>query len=308
MDDTDLRICQLLFNNSRCSERKLADELGISVAAIHRRVSFLIDEGVIREFAANISSGYLKAVGAQVDGVCYCKSVEEVLDQLKRNDGISSVLVSAANLTSLVLFLRDISDLGPTVEHIRTVLQMQQPKVTISAKVYVRNELFDKEYTGQRELSKIDYKIINSLHHNSRKQIVDIAEEIGITSKTIRHHLEQMEKDGSIEYTLQWNPAYSTGAAFIIRVDLKPGTDKGRFISNLNKRFGSRIILTFIHSNMLDYVCGYCWAPTIAQHADLLDELKKEEEVVNVTSGIVHNEWSFETWRERLLKERARAQ
>src|SRR5512138_499463 len=119
MDDIDLSICQLLFNNARCPERKIADDLGLSVAAVHRRVGQLIDEGVIREFAANISGGYLKAVGAQVDGVCDCRSVEDVLDQLRKNDSITSVLVSAANLTSLVLFLRNISDLGPTVEHIR---------------------------------------------------------------------------------------------------------------------------------------------------------------------------------------------
>lgn len=60
MDDVDLRICELLFNNSRCPHRELASMLGISVTAVHRRVESLIDEGIIKEFTANISKSYLK--------------------------------------------------------------------------------------------------------------------------------------------------------------------------------------------------------------------------------------------------------
>lgn len=307
MDDVDLSICKLLFNNSRCPEREVADKLGLSVSAVHRRINQLVEERVIREFSANISGRYLKAIGAQVDGVCDCKSIEDSLDELKKSDSITGVLVSAANLTSLVLLLRDISYLGPTVEHIRATLQMQQPKVTISTAVYLGDEPFDRAYTGSGELSKIDYRIVNSLHHNSRKQIVDIAEETGLTPKTIRNHLEQMEKDGSIEYALRWNPAYSAGASFIFRADLKPGTDKNKFISTLNKRFGARIILTFIHSNILDYVCGYGWAPTIAKQTDMIDELKEEDVVVNVTSSIVQKEWSFESWRDKVLIDGAKS-
>ncbi len=305
MDDLDIRICQLLFNCSRRSQRELADILGISVAAVHRRVESLIEEGVIKEFTANISRSYLGAVFAQVDGICGCRSVEEVKGQLGKNGAVQSVLLSAANLTTLTLLLRDISDLGRTVEEIRTILQMQQPKVTISAQVFVGAEPFERDFSGKRELSRIDYRIINALHHNSRKLVVDIAEETGITPKTIRHHLEEMEQAGAVEYTLIWNPSYSSGANFIIRVDLRPGVDKRRYISSLNKRFGARLILTFIHGNLLDYICSYCWAPTIAQHKELIEAIMTDEEVVNVTSGIVQNEWSFDTWRDELLRERA---
>ncbi|HEY3420806.1 MAG TPA: winged helix-turn-helix transcriptional regulator [Methanomassiliicoccales archaeon] len=305
MDDTDLLICKQLFNNSRLSQRDLADALGLTVAAVHRRVESLIEEGIIKEFTANISNGYLKAMTAQVEGICECRSVDAVAGKLEKSGSIVSILVSSANLTTASLLLREISDLGPTVEHIRTALQMQQPKVTISARVFVGNELFEKEYTGNRELSRIDYRIINALHHNSRKLVVDIAEETGITPKTIRNHIEQMEKESAIEYTLVWNPAYSGGADFVLRIDLKPGVDKAQYISTLNQRFGSRVILTLIHSNMLDYVCGYCWAPTIAKQQEFIEAVRGDQRVVDVRTSMVHKEWQFETWRDRLLKERA---
>ena len=305
MDETDLRLCQLLIENSRRPQRELAEELGIGVAGVHRRIQSLVDQKVVRGFRANISSAYLRAVSAQVDGVCECQSVEGVLDRLGAIGSVSSVLTSAANLTALTLILRRIEDLGPTVEQARDILQMTKPKVTISTMIYVGTKPLGKDFTSDRELSRIDYRIINSLHCNSRKPIIDVADEIGITPKTARNRLELMEKEGSIEYGLDWEPARTAGASFIIRIDLKPGVDRSEFISQINKRFGARFILTFAHSNELDYVCGYCWAPTVAQHSDLVGALKADDKVKDVRSGIVQGEWSLETWRDRLLKERA---
>ncbi len=305
MDDVDLRICQLLFENARIPQREIATELGIGVAGVHRRIQALVNEKVITGFTANISSRYLRAVRAQVDGVCECQSVEGVLDRLRAIGSVSSVLISAANLTSVTLILRGIEDLGPAVEQVRDVLRMPNPKVTISTTIYVGARPLDKDLTCDRELSRMDYRIINSLHCNSRKPIIDLADEIGITPKTARNRLEQMEKEGSIEYDVIWDPARTAGASFIIRIDLKPGVDRSEFINMLNRSFGPRFILTFVHSNELDYVCGYCWAPTVAQHNDLVSALKSDEKVKGVRSGIVQDQWSLETWRDRLLKERA---
>jgi DNA-binding Lrp family transcriptional regulator len=307
MDDIDLHLCQLLIANSRRPQRELADELGIGVAVVHRRIQSLVEQGVVKGFTANLSKSYLGAVSAQVDGICSCPSVEETLDKLRKNDSVESVLTSAANLTSVTLVLRSIDDLGPTVEKVRDVLKMPQPKVTISMKILVGIEPSEREFTGNRELSRLDYRIVNSLHLNCRKPIVDLADEIDITPKTARSRLEAMEREGAIEYGLNWDPARTAGASFIVRIDLKPGTDRNAFISQVNKRYGARFILTFIHSNIFDYVCGYCWAPTVGQHNDLVGALRSDDGVADVRSGIVHDQWSFETWRDRLLKERAAA-
>jgi DNA-binding Lrp family transcriptional regulator len=305
MDEVDLHICQLLCANSRISQRDIASEVGIGVAVVHRRIQSLVDQKVIREFTANISRSYLRAVWAQVDGVSECQSVEASLDRLRKNGSVASVLTSAANLTSLTILLKRIEDLGPTVEQVRDILRMPQPKITISMRIYVGSKPLDMELISDRELSRLDYRIINSLHHNSRKPIIDLADEVGITPKTARYRLELMEKEGSIEYGLDWDPARTAGASFIIRIDLRPGVDRSEFINLINRRFGARFIFTFVHCNELDNICAYCWAPTVAQHNDLVGALKSDDMVINVRSGIVQDQWSLETWRDRLLKDRA---
>ncbi len=305
MDEIDLRLCQLLFANSRRPQRELAEELGIGVAGVHRRIQSLVDQGVIITFHANLSTSYLKALHAQVDGVCDCQSMAENLEILKKSGSVFSVLTSAANLTSVMLLLRDINDLGPMVDLVRGALKMPQPRVTIAMKILVGTEPLEKEFTGNRELSRIDYRIVNSLHRNSRKPIVDVADEIDITPKTARNRLEAMEREGAIEYGFDWNPARTIGASFIVRINLKPGTDRSAFISHLNKQYGARFIYTFIFSNMADYVGGYCWAPTVGQHSELVSALRSDGAVADVSSSIVHDMWGFETWRDRLLRERA---
>lgn len=305
MDEVDLRICQLLFANSRMPQRELSDLLGLGAAVTHRRLQTLVEDKVIRRFTTTISRSYLGAVAAQVDGVCNCASVEGALDKLQKIGPVTSVLTSSANLTSMTLVLRNIDELGPTVEQICKTLIMPLPKVTISMRIFVGAQPLEKEFTGGRELGRIDYRIINSLHHNSRKPINDLADEIDITPKTARYHLEMMEREGSIEYGVDWDPARTAGANFIVRIDLKPGADRSEMINNINLRFGARFILTFLHSNMTDYVCGYCWAPTVGAHNDLVAELKRDPLVQEVRSGIVHDQWGLETWRDRLIKEKA---
>jgi len=254
---------------------------------------------------SNLSTSYLGAVHAQVDGVCDCQPVAETLGALGKSGFVFSVLTSAANLTSVMLLLRSINDLGPTVELVRGTLKMPQPRVTISMKIFVGTEPLERVFTGNRELSRLDYRIVNSLHLNCRKPIVDLADEIDITPKTARSRLEAMEREGAIEYGFNWNPARTAGASFIVRINLKPGTDRSAFISQLNKRYGARFIYTFIFSNIIDYVGGYCWAPTVGQHNELVGALRSDEAVADASSGIVHDMWGFETWRDRLLRERA---
>ncbi len=307
MDDVDLRVCQLLMLNSRTTQRELADKLGITVASVHRRVEALIENKIIRGFSACISRGYVKALPVQIEGISECRSISKAVDELRRLGTVQSVLVAAANLTTATMIVKDVSELGPTVEKIRNTLMIPRPNVTISMRIYAGNEPVGKEYTGRSELTRLDYLILNAIHHDARKPVVDIAEEVGLTPKTVRLHLEQMEADGAVEYGLRWDPSQSTGSCFILRVDLKPGVDRMTILRWLNERFGAKILLSFIHSNQPDLVCGYCWTPTAAKHQEMVDMIAGDERVAKASSGIIHQEWGFETWLDRLLKQKAQS-
>lgn len=53
MDETDLRILIKLSTNARMPYRELADSFNISIAAIHKRIQLMTEEGVIDGFKLN---------------------------------------------------------------------------------------------------------------------------------------------------------------------------------------------------------------------------------------------------------------
>ncbi len=76
MDGTDLVLSMLLLQNSRLSYRELADRLGLSVNAVHKRIRTLVEQGVIRAFTAKISISSLKAIPLVVFGRSEAQSSE----------------------------------------------------------------------------------------------------------------------------------------------------------------------------------------------------------------------------------------
>ena len=54
IDETDLRIINILLDNSRLSLRKIARKAGVSVATVMNRINALEAEGIIRHYTAAI--------------------------------------------------------------------------------------------------------------------------------------------------------------------------------------------------------------------------------------------------------------
>ena len=54
MDSTDIVLIQLLLMNSRTPYRELAEKLGLSVNAVHKRVNYLMEIGLIQAFTAKV--------------------------------------------------------------------------------------------------------------------------------------------------------------------------------------------------------------------------------------------------------------
>jgi len=86
MDETDRWLMLLLAENTRIPYRELADKLGVSVQAVHRRIQLLTKAGVLRGFTAGISIRYLNAVPVIVFGRSNALSTEDTVKKLSPNE------------------------------------------------------------------------------------------------------------------------------------------------------------------------------------------------------------------------------
>jgi DNA-binding Lrp family transcriptional regulator len=307
MDEIDLRAYQLLFTNGRLTYRELGDELGVNIPTVHRRIQDLIGEGIFTKFYANISLGYLNAVTAQITGVSRCKPLGPQIISLLKKDYIERVLLFGSNLVAVTMLLPRYEDIGLAVEYICNTLRLQDFHVMLPTVVATGSVPIYSRYVGEKELTPLDYKIIFALHDDSRRPLVEVAEELQISVKTVKSHLDKMIESGAIEFGADWVPERSSGIPSVVKVEFKPEVDKGAFITELNEAYGPKVILTIQYYNRPDLVVANCWFPTMDEHVEFIRKVEMKEGVKEVDSRVIQSTHLYETWRDRVLRERAEA-
>jgi DNA-binding Lrp family transcriptional regulator len=95
----------MLIQNARMSYRDMADALGVSLQAVHKRMQVLQQGGVVAGFHTFLSISYLDAVVVHITGASAYDSMDDVVEKLRENDSTFIVVVSDRNF--LMLSYRD---------------------------------------------------------------------------------------------------------------------------------------------------------------------------------------------------------
>ena len=106
-------------------------------------------------------------------------------------------------------------------------------------------------------LCDLDYQIINSLKDDARKAIADIANELGISSKTVRRRLNRMIKNNLIELTLEWYPDKSDDITTLMDIRLKPESNLAIVAYQILKKYDYKclVLLEFCQHTQRLNIC-----------------------------------------------------
>ncbi|MEE9586300.1 MAG: AsnC family transcriptional regulator, partial [Nitrososphaerales archaeon] len=225
MDEVDIRLIKFLLMNSRRSYRELADELGLSINAVHKRVQVLIELGIIRTFTAKVSLSVFRGITILVFGLSDSRLVDEVCKKLGDNDSTYWVSVAGGNYLYIGANLQNISELESYVAYVKKEAQMSDPTVGIFHQEPLP-QLGDTTPPRDKTLHPLDYQIIYALHKNSRKPVSEVGEELRVSAKTIRRRLSRMISEGLIELSLEWYPDKSNDVMTIFHLSLRSSVDK----------------------------------------------------------------------------------
>jgi DNA-binding Lrp family transcriptional regulator len=305
MDETDLRLLAILNGNSRMPFRELAEKLGISVQAVHRRVQTLTETHVIAAFTANLSLKYLKAVPIGVFGISRAKDLDAALKELGNND--STVIAhGSGDFVSIMVLLRSIADMEQYVEFVKKTLSMEKPVVALPAAMGYSALERTAAPEMPFELSSLDFRIIHSLHGNSRKEIVEIAQELGISAATVKRRLARLTDAKVVEFSTEFNPGNQSGFSTMTFLRLRSGTDKGPFFSRLKEMYGPRIIFLSTSSNDPEAVSVFMWSASMKDSRDMEASFKTDPSIESCNHYIIQYKYQFPTWRQRLLEQKAK--
>ncbi len=298
MDEVDLRLCLLLRENSRIPYRELADKVELSVNAVHSRVTNLREKGIIGGFQTKLSEGALKdSLRILIHGQSSLTDLEEAVKDLSEDQNTFKVASTSDDHLYVHGILPDISRMSDHVEYVPEVTGMDNP------------EVFLPSYPGRRphqdmELKRTDYEIIRSLREDSRKSLSDVAEELDVSTKTIRRRIDKMEDVGTLEHTIKWYPIYSDDFIGFLHGEVIEGK-RDQKLSSIKNEYFPNVFEVEKASNHPDKVLIKIWANTLDKIQRIKKELSSTEYFTDLKTRMFYDIEYFETWRDELLEERA---
>ena len=296
VDKTDVILSMMLLGNSRTPYRELADKLNLSANAIHKRIQSLIDLGIIRKFTAKISLPALQAVVATVYGKSEAESVAYLHKKLGTHGSIYWVTLGGGNYMIIGAYLKSMQEIEPLIEYVKKEALIPSPVIGIQSPAPI-----NPRFSPEKTLHSLDRQIIYALSNDSRKPISDVAEEVGVTAKTVRRRLSLMNRNGLVEFSIEWFPDTSNDIITTMQLKLKPEASKST-VSNILKRYFPNLLFSYQFINIPNELLCLVWTNTMKQLKEIQQRLEQEETVGSIVSNILYTGYIFDTWRDELVR------
>jgi DNA-binding Lrp family transcriptional regulator len=296
MDKTDVLLSMLLLANSRTPYRDLADKLNLSANAVHKRIQSLIGQGIIRKFTTKISLQALGAIPVLLYGTSEAESLDNLHEKLGRHGSIWWLTLGGGNFVILGAYLRRMSELESLTDYAKKEVLMPNPTIGIFSAAQS-----EAATSLEKVLRSLDRQIIYALSNDSRKPIADIAEEVGVTAKTVRRRLNAMISKGLIEFSLQWYPDTSNDIFSTVHLRLKPDAKRDT-VAHVLKGYFPNLLFYYSFLNIPNELLCFLWTNTMKELKEIQQRLMSEEMVASIVPNILYTGYIFDTWRDDLVR------
>ncbi len=188
-----------LDSDCRMTYQKMADKLGLSATAIKKRVTKLVEQGVIDRFITTlnydmIDSDLLLAI-VQTDGSEFQEDFIDTIGNDPKVIQVSSIACGKGGFYSVFAVTSGATGLSEFGAFLRTL------KPVIDSEIHVL--LYPRGKTVS--LSKLQLRVLNHLVDNPRMSIVEIAEAAGMTARRVRRVLNELQESQGIRFAVLWN-------------------------------------------------------------------------------------------------------
>ena len=291
MDGTDYFLLKRLIENSRVTYRELSDKVGISVSAVHKRIKSLEDEGYINTFIARPSYIALKYLIVTVFGTSKAKAMDEISKELGQHESVFYIGIAGGKFLYVSGYLRDISELQDYSTYVSTTAQISEPTVGIINFPYM---------TTPEPLTTVDYKILKTLNRDARKPITDIAEDVGLSSKTVRKRLDRMIENSLAAFTIELT-VHKILFLTVFHIHLNKGTSTIDTIQHLYQKYSKNVVYCLSYSNIPNFLTMHTWAENTQESNRIQEELQTEGFKDVIPHIFLSAKW-FKCWVDQLVR------
>ncbi|MCP4760147.1 MAG: Lrp/AsnC family transcriptional regulator [archaeon] len=280
------------MENSRLTYRELADMVDMNVSSVHKRINNLVEDKVILGYIARPSAIALKYLAIMIFGTSKARSVDAVSAEIGQQENINFIGIAGAKHLSISAYLRDISELQEISTYVSKTAQMSEPIVGIINVPYI---------TTPEPLTTIDFKILKSLNRDARKPMTDIADDVGLSTKTVRKRLDRMIENNLVDFTIMWSEKAATNLTTAFHIYLKEGADINSTIKQFYERYSQNIIACLSYSNIPNFITVFMWTQSTQESQEIQEKLQSEG-FKDIIPYIALSSDHYECWIDQLLR------
>jgi len=212
MDDKDLEILKLLLFDGRMSYESIAKKVKLTPYLVKKRINNLVDLGVIMKFVTNVNFLlFQKSVCYTLADVKQGTDQRELIERIGQLDEISGGAISLQNKMQIIHTYSNDHDFKKNLEKLMQFEEIQNIENFI---LLIPPSLDFKN----KRLSKTDWKIINSIKDNCRKTDVEIANELEISSKTVKRRLSYLRESNIIFFMIDLDTSAADFLSYLLIV------------------------------------------------------------------------------------------
>ena len=227
MDGFDFRIVQLLDRNSRESFARIAGAVGLTSRTVQRRVARMVETGFIRGFDVMVEPSSLD-LGEAVCDV-----------QIKANAKKEEVRKRMLEIPNLNEIITLVGDSFVVYACYRDSVELESILTRISATVGVADIQYEvNPRTGKQasKLSRQSWLLIHSLNHRSRREMVDISQELGLSTRTVQRNLRWLEKNGAVRFGVDVDVSKAADLLiYVLVIRLQIGVAKTKTLERIQR-------------------------------------------------------------------------
>jgi DNA-binding Lrp family transcriptional regulator len=258
------------------------------------------DQGIIERYVAKLSPRVLGSIQVLKFGWSNAPSYREVARRMGEHDAMNMMLVASGNYLYLDGMLRNSLELDEFVRFVREKAEMPGPTVGLVIPL-----LPVKDMEGVPRLNETDNRILDTLIDDARRPASDIADDLGISSKTVRRRINRMIEEDLVRFGMLWHPDRSTETVAQVHLQLEEGEDPRRVMFSLVKLIGPRLLFSFSFSNLPNLVIPMTWSGSNREMNDNVKRLEDEGVFRSVVQHHLIDAFYYSDWREEELRQRS---
>ncbi|MFX1420520.1 MAG: winged helix-turn-helix transcriptional regulator [Promethearchaeota archaeon] len=212
MDDKDLDILKLLLFDGRMSYESIAKKVKETPYLAKKRIKNLVEMGVIQKFVTNLNFLlFQKSVCYTLADIKEGTDQQELIEHIGKLEMVTGGAISLQNKMQIIHTYSDDHDFKKNLEKLMEFEEIQN----IENFILLIPQNLDFKNT---RLTKTDWKIINSIKDDCRKTDTEIANELKISSKTVKRRLSYLRENNIILFMIDLDTSAADFLSYLLIV------------------------------------------------------------------------------------------